>query len=109
MRTVESTTRPTERETALTALEGAIVALFAQLPMLSGFSVQDPATLTRDREMAALDADLSIADLSVHAWTSLEAKSAARNEIVRTLRDLVDEHPGTRDLLGGSTFARTFH
>jgi hypothetical protein len=52
--------------------------------MLSGFSVQDRATLTRDRNMASLDGDLC-------------------------MLELLDEHPEARELLRGYTFARTFH
>ncbi len=50
-----------------------VAALFARLPMLSGFSVQDRATLTSDRGMAPLDGDLCVADVSVDAWTGFEA------------------------------------
>jgi hypothetical protein len=77
--------------------------------MLSGFSVQDRATLTRDRNMASLDGDLCLADVAVHAWPGLQATHAVCDEIVQAMLELLDEHPEARELLRGYTFARTFH
>ena len=86
-----------------------VAALFAQLPMLSGFSVQDRATLTSDRDMAPLDGDLCVADVSVDPWTGFEAPPVLCAEIAQAMRELLEEHPEACELLRGHTFARTFH
>ena len=90
-----------------TALRAA--ALFAQLPILSGFSVQDRATLSSDRDMAPLDGDLCVADVSVDPWTGFQATPVRCAEIARAMRELVEEHQETCEPLRGHTFARTFH
>jgi len=86
-----------------------VAALFAQLPMLSGFSVQERATLTVDRGMAPLDGDLCVADVSVDPWTGFQATPVLCAEIAQAMRELLEEHPEACDLLRGHTFARTFH
>ena len=86
-----------------------VADLFAQLPMLSGFSVQDRATLTSDRGMAPLDGDLWVADVSIDPWTGFEASPALCAEIAQAMRELLEEHPEACQLLRGHTFARTFH
>jgi hypothetical protein len=86
-----------------------VAALFAQLPMLSGFSVQERATLTSDRDMAPLDGDLCVADVSVDPWTSPQATPVLCGEIAQALLELLEEHPEACELLRGHTFARTFH
>jgi hypothetical protein len=109
MRALESRTYETERESAITALIMRMAALFRRLPVLSGFSVQDPATLARERNLAPLDADLCIADVTVHPWPGLQATPAVCEEIVQDLVELLEEHPEVRELLRGYTFARAFH
>ena len=110
MKALQSRTQETERDGMAVAIATGIANLFMRLPMLSGFSVQDRATLTRDRNMASLDADLCVADVSLHVWPALQATPAVCEEIVQTMRDLLDEHPDARQLLlCGCTFARTFH
>jgi hypothetical protein len=86
-----------------------IAMLFARLPMLDGFSVQDQATLTQDRNTAPLAGDLCIADVSVDAWADRRAIPAVNDEIAQALRELLDEHPESYAVLRGHTFARRFH
>ena len=86
-----------------------IAALFVELPMLTGFSVQDRATLTRDRTNAPLAGELYIADVSVDAWPGFQAGPAVHDGIVQALADLLREHPESREALRGRTFARVFH
>jgi hypothetical protein len=86
-----------------------IAMLFQKLPMLTGFSVQERATLTRDRDTAPLAGDLCIADVSVDAWAGLQAAPAVQGEIVQALRELLGERPESYEVLRGNTFARTFH
>jgi len=73
-----------------------IAALFAELPMLTGFSVEDHA-------------ELCIADVSVDAWPGFQAGPAVHDGIVQALADLLREHPESREALRGRTFARAFH
>ena len=72
--------------TVRTALR--VAALFAQLPMLSGFCV---------------------ADVSVDPWTGFQATPVLCAEIAQAMRELLEEHPEACELLRGHTFARTFH
>src|SRR4051812_33498685 len=109
MRTADSGTRQSERETMIVDVLTRIEALFARLPMLSGFTVQDRATLSADRECARLSADLYIADVSVHAWPGFEETQPVCSEIVQAMLALLEAHPAARKLLRGYTFARTFH
>jgi hypothetical protein len=109
MRTVQTNIHESERAGAIAALVLRIAGLFNRVPMLSGFSVQDRAILTRERNIAALDADLCIADVAVHGWPGVQVTPAVCDEIVETMLQLLDEHPQTRELLRGYTFARTFH
>ena len=107
MKAVYGRTQERERDGVIADTVATITALFARYHMLSGFSVQDRATLTRDRNMAPLDGDLCVADVSVHA--GFLAPPALYGDIAQTLLDLVDEHPEAYELLCGQTYARTFH
>jgi hypothetical protein len=109
MTAVRSETPLSERETIIVDLVTRIAALFARLPMLSGFSVQDRTTLTAEREAAPLDIELSIADVSVHTWPGFGSTEGVPAQIATALLDLLDEHPAARGLLRGYTFARVFH
>ena len=109
MRAAQSRIEQTQRKGLIVAVLTRIAALFARLPALTGFSVQDRTTLSSEHTIAPLDADLCIADVAVHAWPGLQATPAVRDEIVHTMLELLDEHPDARDLLRGCTFARTFH
>ena len=86
-----------------------IAELFLNLPMLTGFSVQDSATLPRDRNHARLGTELCIADVAVDAWPGWQAGPAVHDEIAQALLELLSEHPESYDALRGQTFARTFH
>lgn len=86
-----------------------IAALFVELPMLTGFSVQDSASLPRDRNHARLGTELCIADVSVDAWPGWQAGPSVHDEIAQTLLELLSEHPESYAVLRGQTFARTFH
>jgi hypothetical protein len=86
-----------------------IATLFARLPMLDGFSVQDRATLTTDRDAAPLAGELCIADVAVDAWADRRAIPVVNAEIALALRELLDDHPASYQVLCGHTFARTFH
>jgi hypothetical protein len=77
--------------------------------MLAGFSVQERATLTRERGTVPLTGDLCVADLSVDAWAGFQAVPAVRDEIVHALLDLLGERPESYEALRGRTFARTLH
>jgi hypothetical protein len=86
-----------------------IAELFVDLPMLTGFSVQHRATLSRDRNHAPLAGELCIADVSVEAWPGWQAGPAVHDAIAQTLLALLNECPESYEALRGQTFARTFH
>jgi len=86
-----------------------IAELFLDLPMLTGFSVQHRASLSRDRSNAPLAGELCIADVSVEAWPGFQAGPAVCDAIEQTLLELLDQHPESYDALRGQTFARMFH
>jgi len=108
MSAVQSGTAKSEREALIIDLITHISALFARLPTLSGFSVQEASTLSADREAIPLDAELSVADVSVDSWPGVPPKPLGK-EIVGALVELLEEHPAARGLLRGYTFARAFH
>lgn len=105
---IEGATTPSERETMLVHFVTQLASLFARLPDLIGFSVLERATLSAEREHARLDAELSVADVSVQAWPGAHAETPAE-EIAAVLAELLAEHPSARALLSGFSFARTFH
>jgi hypothetical protein len=86
-----------------------IAILFARLPMLDGFSVQERTTLTMDRDAGLLAGELCIADVSIDAWADRRAIPVVNDEIAQLLRDLLEERPESYEVLRGHTFARTFH
>jgi hypothetical protein len=79
-------------------LEATVRILFCRRPMLCGFAVSD-----------APNDKLRVTEVNIYPWSALGAPAELCDEIVATLLDLIDECPGTRGLLGGRTFARTFH
>jgi hypothetical protein len=93
----------------LTDVSKRIAELFVDLPMLTGFSVQERATLSRDRNNAPLAGELCVADLSVEAWPGFQAGPAVWNTVAQVLLELLDEHPESYEVLRGQTFARAFH
>lgn len=108
MNAMESGTARSEHETMLVRFVDELTGLFARLPALIGFSVLDRATLTAGREAARLDAELSVADVSVDAWPGVHS-NAPGTEIAAALAGLLQEHPSARAVLRGFSFARTFH
>lgn len=79
--------------------------IFAMCPELCGFSVQDAATLTRDRVSGQLEAGLYLADVA----TTNGSSERLLGEIAAELLELIDEDPEAVDVLRGRTFARTLH
>jgi hypothetical protein len=82
--------------TVIANVSARIAALFVELPMLTGFSIEDRA-------------ELCIADVAVDAWPGFQAGAAVHDGIVQALDELLREHPESREALRGRTFARTFH
>jgi hypothetical protein len=109
MRAVDSGTLHSERETMIVDVLARIERLFARLPMLIGFTVQDCATLGAESHCARLNAELCIADVAVHSWPGFEETHPVCAEIARGMLELLEEHPAARELLRGYTFARAFH
>jgi hypothetical protein len=81
-----------EHQRAREIFDARMAALFEQIPALSGFHVQ---------------ADLSVAELSIYAWPGWSASPELREEVARFLQDMADERPGVAELLRGRTFARS--
>jgi len=90
-------------------LPATVTALFDRFPALCGFSVQDERTLTRDRQVCRLEGELSLADVGVYPPAGAAQCAWLLREIAVALLGLMDEHPETRELLRGRTFARTLH
>jgi hypothetical protein len=95
--------------TVLADVSKRIAELFVDLPMLTGFSVQDRASLSRERNNAPLAGELCIADVLVEAWPGFQAGPTVCDAIEQALLELLDQHPESYDALRGQTFARTFH
>ena len=93
----------------MTSLPPSIGALFRRWPALCGFTVQERASLTRERAIGLLAGELCLADVEVHTWPGMEAPPELCNEIARALLRLMDEHAEAEALLRGRTFARTLH
>ena len=91
MKTSQDRQQQIRRERVEALIDGRIAALFGRLPMLCGF---------------ALEADLQLAEVSVHSWPAYVAGEDLYGEIVTALADLVDERPDAVELLRGRTFAR---
>ncbi len=94
---------------AVTDIALHIAELFVRLPMLTGFSVQERACLTRDRAGAPLAGNLCLTDVAVDTWPGFQAGPAVHEEIAQALLELLHEHPESIESLRGQTFARTFH
>ncbi len=91
MKTSQDRQQQIRRERVEALIDGRIAALFGRLPMLCGF---------------AIEADLQLAEVSVHSWPGYVAGEDLYGEIVTALADLVDERPDAVELLRGRTFAR---
>jgi hypothetical protein len=68
--------------------------LFKRLPVLSGFWLRP---------------DLKVADLTVFTWPGFTAGDALREEVMRSLIELAEEHHEAVELMRGRTFARVLH
>src|SRR5262245_3857970 len=80
--------------------------IFATLPELAGFTVQEFDSLTRERVSGQLEGELYLADV---ATTTFETSEQLLGEIATALLDLIDEQPEAAQELRGRTFARTLH
>ena len=80
--------------------------IFAACPELYGFSVQDAATLSQERQSGQLEGQLYLA-VEVHPW--LAQSDRLLGQIAVALLDLMDEQPEAAELLRGRTFARALH
>jgi hypothetical protein len=109
MRALGNQLQSPEREAMVVDCAVRMAALFQRLPMLIGFTVQESATLSADRELAQLDEELSVADVTVHPWPGLQGTPELHAEIATAVLDVLAEHPGAREVLRGYTFARAFH
>jgi hypothetical protein len=81
-----------EHQRAREIFEARMAALFEHIPTLSGFYVE---------------ADLSVAELSIHTWPGWSASPELGEDIARFLQDMIDERPDVAELLRGRTFARS--
>ncbi len=108
MSPIESAAPRSQDEVMVVRFLVHMAAIFDRLPALVGFSVQERVTLSAGREAARLDAELSVADVSLHAWPG-ESTQAPGEEIAAALVELLEEHPAARKLLRGFAFARAFH
>jgi hypothetical protein len=68
-----------------------IDALFARMPMLCGFFLND---------------DLQIMEISVHAWPGSEVRDELVRELIEALSELAEESPETVARVRGRAFAR---
>lgn len=85
-----------------------IAGLFQRCPELHGFTVQRDPDVHADTREARGEFGLMVADVTVadgFGYTSTDA----REEIVATLFELLDEYPEAHELLRGHTFARSFN
>lgn len=109
MKALHDSTQSLQAEGVAADLAARVAAIFEEYPMLCGFSVQERSTLTKERAVAPLQGELCLADVSVSTWPGMQASLEFYDEIVRTLLELMDEHPEAPGLLAGRTFARTRH
>jgi len=109
MRALQSRIEERRAEVAAADLAARIAALFSRWPILDGFSVQDRATLGKDRVSAMLSDALCIADVVVRTWPGYDASAALYEDLGEAMLELLDEHPEAGDLLRGTTFARSLH
>jgi hypothetical protein len=77
-----------------TILTRRLEQLFQRLPMLSGFWLRP---------------DLKVAELTVFTWPGFTAGDALREEVIRSLIELAEEHHEAVQLMRGRTFARALH
>jgi hypothetical protein len=109
MKALHDTTQIVQVQSAAMDLAVRVAGLFEQYPMLCGFSVQEPSTLTKDRARVRLPGGLWLADVSVSTPPRLRATQAFCIQIAYPLFELMEDQPEVCGLLPGRTFARTLH
>jgi len=109
MRALQSRSGERRADVAAADLSATVAGLFSRWPILEGFSVQDRATLGRDRTRVSLDGALCIADIVVRTWPGYDAGTGLYEDLADALLELLDERPEAGELLRGTTFARSFH
>ena len=75
-------------------IEERMATLFQRLPMLSGFSVH---------------ADFDRAEVWLDTWPGWDPSEEVAEEVIRVLREIVEDRPENAELLRGRTFARAMH
>jgi hypothetical protein len=88
---------------------GELDNLFRRWPTLLGFSLQDAASVSGEREWVRLDAGLSVADVGMEDWMAHEERVELLQELATVIAGLMEELPEALELLRGRTFARTLH
>jgi hypothetical protein len=109
MKALHDRTQSLQGESVATDLAARVAVIFDQYPMLSGFSVQERCTLTKDRTMVQLQDGLYLADVSVNVPPGFRVTQDLCDQIAYLLLELMDEQPDVLELLPGRTFARTLH
>ena len=109
MRELQGRTEERRQDAAAAELTDKVVGLFARWPALDGFSIQDPATLSKDRVGASLDGALCIADVVVRTWPGYGPGKGLCEDIADAMLELLEERPEASELLRGITFARALH
>jgi len=94
--------------TVLADVSSRIAELFLDLPMLTGFSVQDRASLSEDRNHAPSPAS-SASPTCRRSLARFQAGPRYAMRLDRHYWKLLDQHPESYDALRGQTFARTLH
>ena len=107
MKALHDGTQDRQAEGIARDLAARVAAIFWEYPMLSGFSVQERSTLTKERALAVLQGELCLADVSL--LSDLYATQEFCEALVYTLLDLLEEHEEASALLVGRTFARALH
>jgi hypothetical protein len=109
MKALQNRTLNLQGQSVVADVAARVAAIFAQYPMLCGFSVQERSTVTRERAVVQLEGELWLSDVSVLIPPGLRVTQEFGNRIAGTLLELIDEEPLVRELLAGRTFAREFH
>ena len=98
-----------DQDRVVADVEKRVRALFARVPSLCGFAVQDRASLPQNIDGPIPDADLYITEIGIFPRISADQYGDIYDEITVAISDLVHHQPKAYDLLRGRTFARTLH
>jgi len=107
MKALNESTQDRQAESIASDLAARVGAIFAEYPMLYGFSVQKRCTLTKGRALAPLHGELCLADVAL--LSDFYATQEFCEALVFTLLDLLEEHEVAPAFLAGRTFARALH